>query len=259
MAAHYKSTPICDLRGTEQGAVYHGGPLLRKVRPVAIYWGDAWTTDTTHVGYRNYIDEFLQFVVTSPLIDQLNEYDVDGFNIGHGHFEGSHIIPSSFGNYSNLVQDRDVQDVLDTLQNSNKIPPNNPNRLYLVFVPSDVQVHLVYQQYGYTVDITSCEEFCAYHLMTISGMAYGVIPVPMCVGCHGFAPSIEDAITIMVSHELCEAITNPAGTVLSATGTGWYFEDGNASEIGDPCQPQSKQLGPWLVQKIWSNQAQGCI
>ena len=259
MARAYKSSPTCSVREAGQGAAYHGGPLLRKVRPFAIYWGDAWISDPIHVGYRTFIDKFLGFVVTSPLIDQLNEYSVKGFNIGHGHFEGSHVVPSSFGNYSSLVEDGDIQQVLDDLQKANRIPPNNPNMLYFVFLPSDVQVHLVYQQYGYTVDITSCEDFCAYHLMTLSGMAYAPVPVPMCVGCHGFAPSIEDALTILISHELCEAITNPAGTVLNAAGTGWYFDDGFATEIADPCEPIAKQMGPWMVQLIWSNLSQGCV
>ena len=259
MSAFHKGNPTCVRPATTEGAVYHGGPLLRRVQVNAVYWGDPWTKDATHVGYRTLIDRFLEFVVKSPLIDQLSEYDVKGYKIGHGHFEGSHIVPSSFGNYSSLVQDGDVQDVLDTLQKENKIPANNPNRLYFVFVPSEVQVHLVYHQFGYTVDITSCEEYCAYHLMTLSGMAYGVVPIPMCIGCHGFAPSIEDAVTSAISHELCEAITNPAGTVVNAAGTGWYFEDGFASEIGDPCDAQLKQMGDWMVQTMWSNQAQGCV
>lgn len=68
---------------------YRGGPLIQNVKVTTIYWGSAWSNDPI----RAQLDAFLDFIVTSSLIDQLAEYNVPGFTIGHGKHVASLVVP----------------------------------------------------------------------------------------------------------------------------------------------------------------------
>jgi hypothetical protein len=96
----------------------------------------------------------------------------------------------------------------------------------------------------------SCQDFCGYHDAISKQIFYAVMPFPDCSGC---SPNLSpfDAITVVASHELCEAITDPV------PGQGWY--DSQNGEIGDICAWQTKTLGQYTVQKEWSNQAGSCV
>jgi hypothetical protein len=81
---------------------------------------------------------------------------------------------------------------------------------------------------------------------------YAVMPYAGCQGCVGGMVTL-DALTATSSHELCEAITDPI------PGTGWY--NNYHGEIGDYCAWQMKpaRIGGYMVQKEWSNSANGCV
>jgi hypothetical protein len=96
----------------------------------------------------------------------------------------------------------------------------------------------------------SCQVFCGYHSDIDGQVFYAVVPFPGCAGCAGGLATL-DALTVTSSHELCEAITDPI------PGQGWY-DDANG-EIGDICAWQTKQVGPYTVQREWSNGANACI
>jgi hypothetical protein len=96
----------------------------------------------------------------------------------------------------------------------------------------------------------SCQAFCGYHNDIGGQIFYAVMPYPGCAGCTGGLATL-DALTTASSHELCEAITDPI------PGQGWY-DDANG-EIGDICAWQTKRIGPYIVQKEWSNAASACI
>ena len=97
---------------------------------------------------------------------------------------------------------------------------------------------------------SSCQDFCGYHDTPDGQLFYGVVPFPDCDGCLG-GLAVEQAVTQVSSHELCEAITDPI------PGQGWY--DDNNGGIGDICAWQSKTIGEWTVQLEWSNQAGACV
>src|SRR5215831_15725653 len=59
---------------------YHGGALIQNVRLITVYWGSAWVADPV----RTALDEFADFFVTSPLLEQLAEYSVPDQTIGPG-------------------------------------------------------------------------------------------------------------------------------------------------------------------------------
>src|SRR5713226_8637239 len=53
---------------------YRGGPLLTAVEVVTVYWGAAWNEATAQATAQS-LNAFFQFVVSSPYIDQLGEYN----------------------------------------------------------------------------------------------------------------------------------------------------------------------------------------
>lgn len=218
---------------------YRGGPLLTAVQVFAIFWGEQWSQDQSNLA--SAIDQFFGFIVSSSLLDQLGEYSVQGMIIGHGSYLGSAIVTNPAP--STTVDDTAIRDFLNQqLSTNSAVPPVTDNSLYFIFLPSGVTV----TQSG----SASCQDFCGYH-DTISGsIFYGVLPYPDCSGCMANL-NLQDAETTTISHELCEAITDPV------PGQGWY-DDANG-EIGDICAWQTKQLGAYTVQTEWSNKANACV
>src|SRR5438034_7698093 len=53
---------------------YRGGPLLTAVEVVTVYWGAAWNEATAQATAQS-LNAFFQFLVSSPYIDQLGEYN----------------------------------------------------------------------------------------------------------------------------------------------------------------------------------------
>ena len=222
---------------------YRNGPLLGAVEVFVIFWGAAWNS-APQSGIAQSLTQFFPFILTSPLIDQLAEYDVPGTSIGHGTYAGTTTITTPALRHS--VSDHAIQTMLKKeISGNSAVPPPTPNRLYFVYLPPGVSV----SQGG----SRSCTAFCGYH-NNVSGanpaIYYAAMPYPSCQGClGGLAPL--DALTSTSSHELCEAITDPI------PGQGWY--DDNHGEIGDICAWKTKQMGAYTVQLEWSNKAGKCL
>src|SRR5262245_18391539 len=64
---------------------YHGGILINTPEVQALYYGSGWNTPATEV-LRGQIDGFLSYIVNSPFMDFLNQY-----NINRGTFLGSKV------------------------------------------------------------------------------------------------------------------------------------------------------------------------
>jgi hypothetical protein len=75
------------------------------------------------------------------------------------------------------------------------------------------------------------------------------MPYP-CPNCRG-GLTIVDALKLVSSHEICEAVTDPVFK------TGWW--DPHNDEIGDICAWQLKVVDEHVVQKEWSNAAGTCL
>jgi len=67
---------------------YRGGPLLTAVEVVTVYWGAAWNEATAQATAQS-LNAFFQFVVASPYIDQLAEYNTPQQKIGRGRYAGT--------------------------------------------------------------------------------------------------------------------------------------------------------------------------
>ncbi len=218
---------------------YRGGPLLSSVAVFTIFWGSAWQ-QAPHNTLVTQLNQFFDFILTSPLLDQLGEYSVPGQTIGHGSRDGSVMVTTPAPMSS--VTDTAVQHLLQGLIAGGTVPTASANRLFFIYVPPGVTVI----QGG----SASCQAFCGYHNDIAGQVFYAVMPFPGCAGCTGGLGSL-DALTSTSSHELCEAITDPI------PGQGWY--DDNNGEIGDICAWKTKAMGSYTVQLEWSNQANGCV
>jgi len=219
---------------------YRNGPLIAAVEVFTIFWGAAWQ-QAAPAALLTRLNHFFDFILTSPLIDQLAEYDVPSYAIGHGKRTGTVTITTPKLKHS--VSDTAIQHMLQQeIANDSAGPPPTPNTLYFVYLPPGVRV--------VAGGAASCQAFCGYHNDISGQVFYGVLPYPGCGGCTGGLP-VFDALTSISSHELCESITDPI------PGRGWY-DDVNG-EIGDICAWQTKTVGQYTVQQEWSNRANRCV
>ena len=219
---------------------YRGGPLLSAVEIFTVFWGKPWTVAPNTTMAQD-LNKFFQYIVTSPLIDQLAEYDVPAFPIKHGTFAGSATITTPA--LGSSVTDSAIQHMLNQEISTNPaFPKPNANLLYFVYLPPGVTV----VQGG----SKSCQAFCGYHSDISGQIFYAAMPYANCAGCLG-GLSAFDALTGTSSHELCEAITD------AIPGRGWY--DNTHGEIGDICAWKTKRIGAYSVQLEWSNKSGSCI
>lgn len=218
---------------------YNNGPLLTAVQVYIIFWGSAWQQSPASDIATN-LNGFFDYILTSPLMDQLAEYSTSGETIGHGSRIGTTTITTS--DPGSTVTDSDIQQMLNNEIANNTLPQPGANTLYFVYLPSGVTV----SQGG----SSSCQAFCGYHDNINGQIFYAVMPYPDCQGCTGSLATF-DALTSTSSHELSEAITDPI------PGQGWY--DQNNGEIGDICAWKTKQVGNYTIQLEWSNSANSCV
>ena len=187
------------------------------------------------------MNDFFSYILTSPLIDQLTEYNVPGQTIGHGSFTGTLSITTP--RLQRSVSDAAIQHMLQHLIATNtSVPEPSPNTLYFIYVQPGTRV---VQGGG-----ASCQVFCGYHNDISGQIFYTVMPYPGCAGCTGNL-DVFSALTSTSSHELCEAITD------AVPGQGWY--DQANGEIGDICAWKTKSVGQYTVQLEWSNSANKCV
>ncbi len=222
---------------------YRGGPLLEAVEVITIFWGSAWNRDQKEMVSK--INKFFEDILTSPLMDQVSEYSINGYNIGHGSlkFTTNVTSPEPGGN----VTGGQIEHILNhELLTNPDIPQPNGNTLYFIYVPPGITVS--------ALGSASCRAggFCGYHNI-ISGtkIYYAVMPFPSCGGCTDFGGlDTFRAMTAISSHELCEAVTDPD------PGQGWY--DDHNGEIGDVCEGDDKDVSGYTVQEEWSEKSRKC-
>src|SRR5579859_4249352 len=63
--------------------VYNNGPLLSAGKVFTVFWGTVWLQSPLSDTVQS-MNNFFDFILTSPLMDQLAEYSTPGQTIGHG-------------------------------------------------------------------------------------------------------------------------------------------------------------------------------
>src|SRR5215831_5450553 len=164
--------------GTAQAPylTYHNGPLLTNVEVVLIFWGNEWIQPDQNV-LISQLNQFFDFILTSPLIDLLTEYSVDGSTIGYGSRTNTFTITDTEpGDGIGQVTDAQIQNALQTSINSGTISSTTNNTLYFVYLPPNVVCIM-------SDGSQSCKVFCGYHNHINGTIFYAVEPFITCNGC----------------------------------------------------------------------------
>jgi hypothetical protein len=213
----------------------HGGPILTSVQLQAVFWGTAWqqAPQSTLIAQ---LGSFFTFILQSSLMDLLAEYGP----IGHGQYLGAvNVTTPAIGT---TVSDAQIQQALQGWIQGQLVTQPTANTLYFVYLPPGVV--------STNGAESSCTQYCGYHNHINGQIFYALEPYIICAGCQ-FGTGIFDSLTKVSTHELCEAITDPA---LSA-----WFDDNTGDEIGDICNGNVTTLGGFVVQTEWSNSQNACL
>jgi len=183
--------------------VNHGGPVLGSVEVVPIYWGNAWANGG-NATLSTQLDEFFDFILTSSLIDLLKEYSTSSTQIGRGRRLQSVRVtnnePGTQTTSGRQVTDAQIQQSLQAWIKNGTVPASTADTLYFIYLPPNVNCLANGSQ--------SCAGFCGYH-DHVDSTYYAVVPYVNCNGCT-FPGNFLNTLTEVSSHELCEAITDPA-------------------------------------------------
>jgi hypothetical protein len=222
------------------GLKYNGGAILESVKVYTIFLGN-YNQNPDNIKSDD-INKFFQYILTSALMDQLEEYNTNGYTIGHGSLLGTTTITNT--TIPSAITDGQIQHILKQAILDHTVPAPDLNTLYFTYLPKGVKVS--------ALGDSSCTGFCGYHdnFNTNPVIYYAVMPYPGCEGCIGGLKPF-DALTSTSSHELVEAITDPV------PGSGWYDNTDN-EEIGDLCAWKTKKVGAYTVQLEWSNHEDKC-
>src|SRR5207253_2626188 len=125
-------------------------------------------------GLAQNLNQFFKDILTSPLIDQLAEYDTPTMKIGHGQFIGTATLTTPSPGSS--IADSAIRTALrHQLQTNHAFPAPDQNTLYFIYLPPGVKV---IQGGG-----SSCQAFCGYHDAISGQIFYAVMPFAGCPGC----------------------------------------------------------------------------
>jgi hypothetical protein len=251
-----------------------GGPVIESVQVYAVYWGEHVRDETV----RAIPDYYRAILGDGPFMQGLSEYDTTSplQTIGHGTFAGEIVdadapIPPK----GKTLTDLQIRAELSRLIDLGQLPADNRHNLFMIYFPPGVNIINPNGE-------LSCADFCAYHnafqrnesdaTNAAHDVFYGVLPDFTGNGCQatpgpqpslcGFDPDNLTNLEVVSSHELVEAITDPAIGVPFPNGApdgilGW--NDLVFDESADICEffPDGSTHGV-NVQKIWSNEDRAC-
>jgi hypothetical protein len=188
----------------------------------------------------SHIESFFTAILGSSLMDQLAEYNTGPYKYGHGKLLGHAYIAHTYK--AKKIDDTEIQSLIKSWIAAGTVPAPTSQTLYFVYTPPNIKVT--------SGTDASCTNFCGYHDAIDKKTFYAVLVYPSCAGCLG-GLSVEDALTVTSSHELCEAMTD------AVPGSGWY--NAQKGEDGDLCAWTFKDVSGFKVQQEWSNKLNGCL
>jgi hypothetical protein len=251
-----QTTPTRETGSTESALdgphlTYYGGPIVKNARVVAVFWN-------AKVVSMDKLPAFYSWLVTSPFLAWQSEYDSTSpaQAIGSGTFVKA--VTDTKAPTAVKLADADVQKELLRMIDAGEVPAPDTNTLYLVHFPPGVSITFSGAE--------SCVQFCGYHsAVTHAGknIYYGVVPDQggACLGGCGDDPDPFNNLTAQSSHEFVELVTDPEGPLAPGGGTAapraWY--DVLNGENADICNGLQAKVGPYVVQKAWSNKFASCI
>ena len=177
-----------------------------------------------------------QYGSKTPIASTLTSNPANNLSPGSAFFDTKSAVSS--------YTDSQVQSYLTSLFTSGTLAATS-HAIYGLYFPAGMNICL---QGG-----CSCTSFCGYHSSFSYGsvqVKYAVFPYPNCTGCSLSGKSAADMLTIVTSHEVREAVTDPGDSGTNA----WY--DSAGYEADDKCAwhnlYQTTRGGFW-VQPEYSN------
>jgi hypothetical protein len=236
----------------------HNGPVMPKVEVQALYLGSDWYSNMpssqpalNYFQLAETLDLYLQSIVNSSYMDMLSNA---GYGVGRGSDDPGHFANVNLNKNAPLT-DGSIQQYLQSYVNNGTLKPTDANRLFVVYVEDNVVV-----QVG---KANSVNAFLGYHSSFTGHNAsgkpetfqYAVIAYPGgSAGNNSLSwLSTFDTLTVVTSHELAEAVTDPYDT---------SWNGGSAdTEVGDLAANSTVYLpvssgSSYSVQRIADQQGQ---
>jgi hypothetical protein len=223
----------------------HRGPEIPSASFYAVYWNSS-VANPVSATIQAFISAFGSNVSNYssaskngdlPIIQQYGSTNAIAPSLGGA----TNILIDSKATASSIA-DSAIRTWLQGLFTAKRLPAN-ANTIYALYFPPSMKINL-------SANSASCTAFCGYHSsFSYSGMQikYAVFPYPNCTGCSITGLAATDMLTIVTSHEIREAISDPLGTA-------WW--DSQGYEADDKCvwhNLYKMNNGGFWVQPEYSN------
>ena len=219
----------------QMSVTYHGGGVLTHVKVEAVYLGDYWTKTPAGRSLAQSMDRFLSYVTHSSYMTMLGEYGVGTGSYARNDFVAQHFAAGS------VVSDASLRGLITREISARRLDAKTNESLYFVFTPPGVHVR---DRDGH-LDSDRRYGFGGYHDDDGRGLYYSPVLVP---GGGQSASAALPGLTVVSSHELAEAVTDPR----VSTRPSWY-DDGKLVEIADLAESApSGRLNGYVVAPVWS-------
>lgn len=240
----------------------HGGLEIANAQVQPIFWNTDVAMAAGSLGWGTVQAQITAFVATFAANKNWSGSTNDDFEIiqqygSHAHI--SNTLPAltpyvDTNSIQSTISDSNIQTYLAGLFATRLTPASNT--IYGIFFPAGMQIT--------SGSSSSCTSFCGYHsVFTYTNSAnqsfqikYAVFPFPNCSGCSITGLQAADMLTIVASHEIREAVTDPVDNGKNA----WY--DLSGYEADDKCawhnlyqlsRPASNPPNNFWVQPEYSN------
>ena len=216
----------------------HGGAVVSNAAFLPIFYNAA-TASALQSGVDGMVNNFSN---SDPGMKVITQYSKSGNAISAALGHSSDFVDNKSA--PRRISDSGIQSYLTGLFNAGSISANN-HTVYGVYLPSGTVSTLG--------SARSCSNYCGYHSSyTYNGMTilYAVFPYANCSGCSLSGKTVVDMETIVTSHEIREALTDPVNA---------WWESSSGYEADDKCAWHNlyQQAGGAWVQPEYSNALAG--
>ncbi len=222
--------------------VDHGGLEIATAGFYQIYYSSTIPTGVT-TGINGFINAFGSGIPDYTIIQQYGSHAPIAATLTNaGVLFDTNTAPST-------ISDSQIQSYLAGLFTSGRVSASAYS-IYGVYLPPGTTSTMG--------SYASCTSYCGYHSVFTYGslqIKYAVFPYLTCSGCSLSGKSVLDMLTIVTSHEIREAVTDPGDNGKNA----WYDRVGY--EADDKCawhHLYQLSSGYW-VQPEYSNANKGCV
>ena len=226
--------------GSNPGSLQnHGGYVISNASYFAIYY-NSQPAAALQSGINSFVNNFSN---SDPGMKVITQYSANGYTISASIANAGSFVDSK--STPNRISDTQIRSYLSGLFSSGKVAFVPNSRIYGIYLPSGTTS----TQGTYR----SCTNYCGYHSsFSYNGQTaiYAVFPYNNCSGCSMSGKTVLDMETIVSSHEIREAITDPVNA---------WWEASSGYEADDKCAWHNlyQQTGGAWVQPEYSNALAG--